>query len=70
MKRRTPSPVPGSAEALFARALLVVEPEKIEGGSPPRRAWLGLVMDVECYLYAQGFDVKAFCRALLDEAEL
>lgn len=45
---RPVAPVEG-VEAI-SEGLLALEPMKVEGGSPERQAWLGLVMDVQLYL--------------------
>lgn len=53
-------------EHQLAQALIAVEPEKIEGGSPARAAWLRLCMEAQTYLMEAHMDVEAFRRALTD----
>jgi hypothetical protein len=55
-----------TAQELFARALLAIEPEKIPGGSPARAAWLGLMLEIEEYLLKNKLGDEVF-RATIEE---
>ncbi len=52
-------------EIQLADALLACEPPKVEGGSPQRRAWLGLVMTAEQFVLEHGLDFALFATELL-----
>lgn len=55
-----------TAEEQLARALIAVEPPKIEGGSPARAGWLRLCMEAQTYLHENHMDVERFRAALTD----
>jgi hypothetical protein len=56
-------------EVRLAQALLEVAPEKVEGGSTERRAWLRAVLTVQLALNECGRDVEAFVRAFGEPEE-
>lgn len=53
------------AEEHFAQALLAIEPDKIEGGSPERQNWMGLVLDIYGYLLKHAMDGRRFKDMLI-----
>jgi hypothetical protein len=54
-----------SPETLLANGLKAIEPPKIEGGSPERRAWLKLILDTQAFLSPEAG--KRFITRLLRE---
>ena len=55
-----------TAQQLFAKGLLAIEPEKIPGGSPARQAWLGLMLEIEEYLLKSKLGDEVF-RATIEK---
>jgi len=53
-----------TAQKLFARALLAIEPPKIPGGSAARQAWLALMLEIEGYLLKNKLGDEVFRRII------
>lgn len=51
-------------ERRLARAILAIEPGKVDGGSPARARWIGLLTETQVYLQDFGWDADAFRKAL------